>query len=175
MPPKAYDATWVPVIAGQLAREGKSHTKIAAFIGIGIKEFRRWVAAHPELADSLANNTAVADAKVEASQFQRACGYDYEEKKVIGTQSKEGKVAAERVEIIKKHVPGDVTAQIFYLKNRRPDRWRDRHEYDFYRMSDDELVTVAEGLFGRNETPGPLSENPSRQRRILESTTGAAD
>ena len=27
-----------------------------------------------------------------------------------------------------KHIPPDTTAQIFWLKNRRPDRWRDKPE-----------------------------------------------
>jgi len=30
--------------------------------------------------------------------------------------------------LLKKALSGDVTAMIFWLKNRRPDKWRDRHE-----------------------------------------------
>jgi hypothetical protein len=32
--------------------------------------------------------------------------------------------------VITKKVEPSTTAQIFWLKNRRPDRWRDRHELD---------------------------------------------
>jgi hypothetical protein len=57
--------------------------------------------------------------EVEAALFKRAIGYDV----VDVTVSRKG----EPVET-KKHVPADVTAQIFFLKNRVPDRWTDvRH------------------------------------------------
>ena len=42
---------------------------------------------------------------------------------------KEGNVKPVRVETIKKHVPPDVAAQCFWLKNRQRDRWADRPEY----------------------------------------------
>ena len=32
--------------------------------------------------------------------------------------------------LYKKAMGGDTTAMIFWLKNRRPEEWRDRHEYD---------------------------------------------
>lgn len=42
----------------------------------------------------------------------------------------EGVPTQKRVEVqrVDKEMPGDTTAQIFWLKNRRPDKWRDRRE-----------------------------------------------
>jgi len=57
--------------------------------------------------------------------LKRALGYEYEETKVM--VDADGK---KRVERIKKQVQPDVTAQIFWLKNRRPDRWRDKQELE---------------------------------------------
>ena len=28
------------------------------------------------------------------------------------------------------YIPGDTTAQIFWLKNRKPEKWRDKQEYE---------------------------------------------
>ena len=53
-------------------------------------------------------------------------GYEYEEEKKIIEYDKDGNVKPVKIEKTKKHVPPDVTAQIFWLKNRQRDRWQDR-------------------------------------------------
>ena len=59
-------------------------------------------------------------ATIERSLYARATGYSYDAVKIFHTKdSKVIKVP------YTEHVPPDVTAQIFWLKNRRPDRWRD--------------------------------------------------
>ena len=60
-----------------------------------------------------------ADVQVENALFKRATGHDYEE-----MTWEDGKLT----KVVKKHIAGDVTAQIFWLKNRRPDLWRDKRE-----------------------------------------------
>ena len=54
---------------------------------------------------------------------KRALGYEYEEVK----EKFEGGVLTERT-VTKKEVVADTTAQIFWLKNRKPDTWRDKPE-----------------------------------------------
>ena len=68
----------------------------------------------------------VSDAKVIRSLYERATGYEYEEEKKIIEYDKDGNVKPVKIEKTKKHVPPDVTAQIFWLKNRLRDRWQDR-------------------------------------------------
>ena len=53
--------------------------------------------------------------------LKRALGYEYTEKK-IEIEANGGKKITQTV----KHMAPDTTAQIFWLKNRRPDKWRDR-------------------------------------------------
>ena len=60
--------------------------------------------------------------RVEDALFQRALGYDWVEKKTEATDKGEKSVETT------KHVPGDVSAMLAWLKNRRPDRWRDKPE-----------------------------------------------
>lgn len=60
---------------------------------------------------------------VEDALFKRAIGYRYEE------ETKEREISASDKKVVKvttKEVAPDVTAQIFFLTNRAPERWRDR-------------------------------------------------
>jgi len=66
-----------------------------------------------------------ADNRVERSLYARATGYSYDAVKIFHT--KDGKII--KVPYTE-HVPPDVTAQIYWLKNRRPDRWRDVQNID---------------------------------------------
>jgi hypothetical protein len=67
----------------------------------------------------------VADARVERSLYSRAVGYSFNSEKVFC--NKEGEVT--RVPIVE-HVPPDVTACIFWLKNRDPAHWRDAWQFE---------------------------------------------
>src|SRR5262249_49866219 len=55
----------------------------------------------------------------------RAIGYDYIAEKAVMTRY------GQRTMRYRAHVPPDTAAAVWYLKNRRPDRWRDsfRHEH----------------------------------------------
>ena len=65
------------------------------------------------------------DRQVENALLKRALGYEYKEV----SEKFEGGVLTER-KITKKHVVPDITAQIFWLKNRKPEEWRDKREVD---------------------------------------------
>ena len=66
---------------------------------------------------ALGEGKGVSDAKVIRSLYERATGYEYEEEKKIIEYDKDGNVKPVKIEKTKKHVPPDVTAQIFWLKN----------------------------------------------------------
>lgn len=67
-----------------------------------------------------------ADAKVERSLFKRALGYDYEETEKVIEVDKDGNPKPAKIRTKKIHVPADVGAMCFWLKNRAPDEWADR-------------------------------------------------
>lgn len=67
----------------------------------------------------------VIDRQVENALLKRALGYEYKEIK----EKEEAGVITERTTTIKQVIP-DTTAQIFWLKNRKPDKWRDKQEYE---------------------------------------------
>lgn len=71
----------------------------------------------------MAAGKEVVDVKVENALLKRALGYTYKETRKEGTPR-----GVQKVVEITKTVPPDVTAQIFWLKNRKPDVWRTKVE-----------------------------------------------
>jgi transposase-like protein len=120
-----YDPDITPEIAEQYARDGLINKEIADKLGISTSTLYNWQKKHVEFLEALKKGKQVVDAKVEKALLKRALGYDYEEIKVTVNES-----GQKRVEKTKKQVKPDTTAQIFWLKNRLPDKWRDKHEID---------------------------------------------
>ena len=108
-----------------LGMTGMRDDEIAKELGISRGTLYNWRKRCPEAMESLAEGKAIADAVVVDSLYQRACGFDYtEEKTVTGSDGETIKT-----ETYKKHAAPDATSMIFWLKNRRPDQWRDRQEH----------------------------------------------
>ena len=108
--------------AEKLCRKGFIDTEIADFFGVNIDTIYEWKKRHKEFSDALKSGKRHCDAKVEDALYNRALGYEYEEHKE--EVSEQGK----RITITKKQQAPDTTAQIFWLKNRQPERWRDKQE-----------------------------------------------
>jgi hypothetical protein len=106
------------------ARQGLFDTQIAKNMGIGEATLYRYKANHPEIKEALRKGKEVVDIEVENAMLKRALGYTVRivEQKI----DKFGDVHDCERDV---HIPGDVTAQIFWLKNRRRQQWRDKVEY----------------------------------------------
>ena len=116
--PSKYDPDRHPIWAEGLAKLGKTDEEISTAFGISRSTLLEWKKSHPELSVALKIGKSEADTAVENSLFKRAMGYTYEELKIVND--------GERVEKTVKQVAPDTTAQIFWLKNRKPDEWRDK-------------------------------------------------
>lgn len=98
------------IIRGQLGmiaahlREGGGESGLCRKLGVSRAELRRCRRDHPELDELWRTNRCEVAERVEAALLRRATGYE---------------------ELDGKIVPPDVRAAVFWLKNRRPDRWRD--------------------------------------------------
>lgn len=117
------------------ARNGLTDEQIANNIGIRTSTFYEWKKKYVEFAEALKKSKEVADLEVENALFKRATGYTVTETKVIESD-KDGK----KTETIIKHIPPDTTAQIFWLKNRKPDEWRDK------RVVEDKIELESDGF-----------------------------
>ena len=110
-----------------LARLGWTEDRMADKIGVALSTFALWKTNYKEFSDALKAGKEEPDQAVERSLFERATGYvNKNAVKIFMPANAEEPVYAPYEE----HVAPDVTAQIFWLKNRRPDRWRDRQEVE---------------------------------------------
>lgn len=109
------------------ARDGLTNEQIAHNIGVTERAFSAWVSRFPSLSSALKKGKAPVDLAVENALLKRALGYEYEET-VIDEETVARGITKKHVRRLIKHCPPDTTAQIFWLKNRRPDRWRDKIE-----------------------------------------------
>lgn len=105
------------------ARNGLTDEQIAQNMGIAARTLYEWKEKYPQILQALKKGKEVVDAQVENALLKRALGYEYTEER-IEVSEKDGRKVIQTV----KHIPPDTTAQIFWLKNRRPGTWRDKPE-----------------------------------------------
>ena len=110
--------------AQKLCELGATDEDLADFFSVSIRTIANWKTEHEEFLQALKGGKDRADERVERSLYQRAVGYTFD---AIHFSSFQGKVTATPY---REHTAPDVTAQIFWLKNRRPDLWRDKQEID---------------------------------------------
>lgn len=103
------------------ARDGLVDEQIAQNIGINPATLYDWKKRYPEISKALKKGKEVVDRQVENALLKRALGYEYDE--ITTEYGKETKRVTKQV------VP-DTTAQIFWLKNRKPDQWRDKRDIE---------------------------------------------
>jgi hypothetical protein len=107
-----------------LCRLGATDAEIAEIFGCGIPTFYRWQHEHPEFQKAIKLGKAEPDNRVERSLYQRAVGYSHPDVHISNYQ---GEVT---ITPIMKHYPPDVAAAFIWLKNRRPELWRDKQEIE---------------------------------------------
>ena len=103
--PRKYHINYAKLAALAVAA-GHTELEVAGLLGVSNKTVWSWKIKHKEFATAIKNGKPPAVERVALSLYQRALGYDHNGK----------------------HYPADVTACIFYLKNRAPEDWRDRQE-----------------------------------------------
>jgi hypothetical protein len=126
----------------KLCRHGSTDKDLALFFNVSVNTIDNWKKRHPDFFLALLKGKQEADANVAEALYRNAIGSDYYENQPVKLKRKifddTGKVirTEEHVQVIplKKYSKPDTTAQIFHLKNRRPDLWRDvkkaEHEAD---------------------------------------------
>src|SRR5690606_12078499 len=99
------------------ARDGLTDEQIAGDMGIATSTLYEWKKRFPEIVEALKKGKEVIDRLAENALLKRALGYRYDE--ITYENGKETR------RVSKEALP-DVTAQIFWLKNRKPRQWRDK-------------------------------------------------
>ena len=109
-------------IAKRFALLGLTNDEMADALDIARSTFYEWLKTYPEFSDAIKAGKDDADSKVVESLYHRAKGY-----KTTCTDVKviEGQIVLTQLE---KNYPPDTVACIYWLRNRRPDRWRNNPE-----------------------------------------------
>ena len=121
------------LIAKACARFGAIEDEIANELNIGPATLDRWKQKYPEFRCALKAGKEASDDRVERSLYQLAIGWNGQ--------------------------PPNTTAAIFWLKNRRPDRWRDVQQLDQaigHYMISDKPMTEAEWIAARADSAKPV-------------------
>ena len=124
------------------ARDGLTDEQIAEKIKITPSTLYEWKKRYSEISEALKKGKEVVDRQVENALLKRALGYQYTEKTV--EKSNEGI----KIRTTIKEVIPDTTAQIFWLKNRRPDLWRDKQQIEHSGEVSNKLADVMAQIGG---------------------------
>ena len=150
-----YDPETFPGLAEGWAREGLTDEQIARKLGVSPRTFYAYEKKYPRFLHAIKAGKAPVDFEVESALLKRALGYETTEE-LKETQIGPTGSETERKREVKRFVPPDVTACIFWLKNRKPKQWREKQEIEQHSgtladflaragsLSDEEQKTVDE-------------------------------
>lgn len=118
----------------KLCMLGATDTEIANFFEVSTVTIGNWKNKYKSFLMALKEGKSIADSRVAEKLFHRATGYSHPEDK-INVVDKDIVVTPTI-----KHYPPDTVACIFWLKNRRPDLWRDKHNVEHTGKDGETLV-----------------------------------
>jgi len=122
-------------------RDGLTDEQICKNLGIVKDTFYKYKEKYTDFSDALKKGKEVADIEVENALFKRAIGYKYKEV-IKEVKEIDGKKSTYVKEVIKE-MAGDVAAQIFWLKNRKSSKWKDKQDID---IEDNNVSITIQGV-----------------------------
>ncbi|WP_099205640.1 transposase [Scatolibacter rhodanostii] len=142
------------------ARDGLTDEQLAKKMNITPSTLYDWKKKYSEISEALKKGKEVVDIEVENALLKRAKGFEYCEEKIEMETNGAGQVLSRKVVQVVKQVAPDVGAAVFWLKNRKPDAWRDKKDIAVegdigMNLSNEQLDTEIEklnGLLGIDES-----------------------
>ncbi len=119
-----------PLRAEGLARDGLTDQDISTALGISPSTYYAFQKRHPEFAAAIRRGKSPVDTKVENALLRRALGHTSREthlEDIVDRKTGEITETLKRKVVIKQVAP-DISAAIFWLKSRRPEKYRDKSE-----------------------------------------------
>lgn len=120
--PKTYHPGF-PEQATRLYRLGATDAEVADFFGVTVPTIWQWQISYPEFNKAADLGKDAANARVKRALYSKAVGYSYDTEKIFQHQGKAVRVP------LREHVPPSDAAIQFYLKNRLPEEFKDRHDF----------------------------------------------
>ncbi len=162
-----YNPAMHPRRAAELVEQGLTDKELAEAFGIVPSTLYEWENKFSEFSESIKKAKEKPNREVVAAIYKRCIGYTYDSDEVTASGEKDQKGANRVIKIVRKkiHVPADVTAMIFWLKNRMPREWRETYHHHMFNRED--------GLEGI--TPEDEAEVAARVDEILGRPGGNGD
>jgi hypothetical protein len=140
--PGVYDPAYHPDQARRYCLLGCTNERLAELLDIDLSTFKRWLTDHEDFRAAIYAGREKADAEIAESLYHRAKGYSHEEDdiKAVARGANMGSEIVITPTI--KHYPPDTTAASLWLRNRQPERWRDKQDVNLsgtVEMSSEEL------------------------------------
>lgn len=129
-----------PLQATKLCKLGATDKELADFFEVDEATINRWKKENTKFCVSIKKGKEFADAEVADKLFKRATGYKHPD---VDIKQHEGVIIITK---LTKHYPPDTAAAIFWLKNRRKDKWRDKQDVDFVGTLKTISVEYSDGL-----------------------------
>lgn len=123
-------------------RDGLTYEQIAHNMGVHVSCLYKWVKEHDELKEAIKKGEQVMVYEVENAMYKAALGYNVTEVEETQSSSEGGLVTIKKKR--SRHIPANVAAQIFILKNRRGDRWKEKQIIES--RADGMLAELIDGL-----------------------------
>lgn len=142
--------------AYRLCLLGAIDDELAEFFEVDVSTISRWKVDHPGFKDSIKKGKMLADSKVAERLYERAMGYSHPETHVSNFK---GEITLTE---ITKHYPPDTVAAFIWLKNRQPEKWRDKIEVGVNVKLDRETLIQIEQVFMEK-----MTQARERQKAIL--------
>lgn len=124
-------------------RDGLSDEQVAQNMGISRKTLYEWIKKYSDIGDAYKKGSEVSSYEVENASFKAANGYFVEEAEMIETTGPDG-VPVKTKKIHRRWVPPSTAMQIFILKNRLPDKYKDSRMIET--KNDGQLAALIDGL-----------------------------
>lgn len=151
------------------ARDGLTEKQIASNMGIARSTLIEWKNKFSDISDTLKKEKEIVDRKVENALLERAIGGVHEVRKTFkvkrvyyddhGRRCEKEELVVGKDEV---YIPGDTTAQIFWLKNRKPEDWRDK------RIVEEDAGNKTNEIVKNMQTIADIWQNPVNNRNIDE-------
>ena len=113
--------------AKELAQKGMTDKEIAKSLGISESALYRYQQRYVEFRKAINEGKVKPNEEVEAALYKRAIGYTMQLRRVVIDPF----TSKQTVTMQEEHIPPNVTAQIFFLKNRVPEKWKDTWHGEF--------------------------------------------
>lgn len=147
-------------------RDGLDFAQIAKNMGIALSTLSKWRELYTDISDALKRGSEVSTYEIENALYKSAKGHFVEEVEIIEHEDDVGRKTVTKHKR-RRYIPPSIAAQIFILKNRRSDWWREKQIIEM--KNDGMLEQLIDGL---KEPTDEVIETVEEAETIDETDTG---